>query len=126
VQEINDPMVLTGQTEAKITIDFSKLEDSDARGDSYYVVGGRAYFEADVLGLYTTSFTAKGFFDRLGYVEPSPEDPAATLLLTVGLPVGILVLVLVVVAYCCYSRKKRANNNTNAAQRRSSKTIHID
>lgn len=51
VQEINDPLLLTGQKEGNITIDFKKLEESDQRGDSYYVVGGRAYFEADVLGL---------------------------------------------------------------------------
>jgi hypothetical protein len=55
-------------------IDFRKLEESDVRGDSYYVVGGRAYFEADVLGLYVTSFTSKGFFDKLGYVEPLSDD----------------------------------------------------
>ena len=42
---------MTGQKEGNITIDFKKLEDSDQKGDSYYVVGGRAYFEADVLGL---------------------------------------------------------------------------
>jgi hypothetical protein len=64
---IDDPEVLVGNKEAFITIDFSMLEQSDKRGDSLYLAGGRAYFEATVLGTSTNSFVTKGFFDKLGY-----------------------------------------------------------
>lgn len=67
---IKDPQVLVGNAEATITVDFSKLESSDGSGDSYFVVGGRAYFEANVFGKSLSSFTTKGFFDKEGYVEP--------------------------------------------------------
>ena len=50
-------------------LDFSKLEESDATGNSKFVVGGRAYFEANLFGYHTSSFTTKGFFDKEGFVE---------------------------------------------------------
>jgi len=55
-------------------LDFSKLEQSDATGSSRYVNGGRVYFEANIFGYHTSSFTTKGFFDKLGYVEPMAKD----------------------------------------------------
>ncbi len=60
-------MVLAGLKEANITIDLSKLEKSDRFNDSKFVVGGRAYFEAEVLGFKISSFTLRGFFDKLNY-----------------------------------------------------------
>ena len=47
---ITDPEELVGNKEVSIPIDFPALETSDKKGDSYYVVGGRAYFEADAIG----------------------------------------------------------------------------
>lgn len=61
-------------------IDFGALLESDEAGLSQFVVGGRVYFEANLFGYQTSSFTTKGFFDQLGYEEPMkpyiyPEDP---------------------------------------------------
>jgi predicted methyltransferase len=64
---VTDPDVLVGNNEGFITIDFSQLEESDKRGDSFYLAGGRAYFEATTLGTTQNSFVTKGFFDKLGY-----------------------------------------------------------
>lgn len=67
---MNDPQELVGNQDATITLHFSKLKDSDDLGDSNFLVGGRAYFEANVHALQTYKFTTKGFFDQEGYVEP--------------------------------------------------------
>lgn len=113
MQEINDPLLLTGQKEGNITIDFKKLEDSDGRGDSYYVVGGRAYFEADVLGLHVTSFTSKGFFDKLGYVEPAPEDNKdMKIILGVTIPVASIIIITLITLFCCW-RKNGKKSHTD-------------
>ena len=72
--EIEDPMVLAGIKEANITIDLSKLEKSDKLNDTKFVVGGRAYFEAEVLGFKISSFTQRGFFDKINYQEPLRES----------------------------------------------------
>jgi hypothetical protein len=61
---------MVGLKNATIEIDFSALLESDDAGLSSYVNGGRVYFEANLFGYQTSSFTAKGFFDQLGYVEP--------------------------------------------------------
>jgi hypothetical protein len=63
-------MVISGQEEGSINIDFSVFEESDKQSKSHYVVGGRLYYEVDVLGNNIASFTTKGFFDKLGYQEP--------------------------------------------------------
>jgi len=60
---ISDPEVMVGLKEASIELDFSALMESDAAGSSRFVNGGRAYFEANVFGYQTSSFTTKGFFD---------------------------------------------------------------
>ena len=71
--EIDDPLVFAGLKEGSITIDLSKLEKSDRLNDTKYVNGGRAYFEAEVLGFKISSFSARGFIDKLGYEEPSRD-----------------------------------------------------
>ncbi len=79
-----------------------------------YVAGGRSYFEADIVGSNSNSFTAKGFFDKLGYVEPPPSN-TKKIELIVGLTVGLGGLLIGgVVFYYCYWRKRKA------------KDIHID
>lgn len=62
---------MAGLKEASIEIDFSALLESDDAGRSSFVNGGRVYFEANLFGFQTNSFTTKGFFDQLGYVEPT-------------------------------------------------------
>lgn len=73
--EIDDPLVLAGLKEGNVTVDLSKLELSDRNNDTRYVNGGRAYFEAEVLGFKISSFSARGFFDKLNYEEPL-RDPS--------------------------------------------------
>ena len=54
----------------EVEINFKQLSDSDATGDSRYIVGGRTYFEASAFSASTnpvTSFTFRGFFDELDY-----------------------------------------------------------
>lgn len=67
---IDDPDVIVGLKPASIELDFAALMQSDTEGNSRFVNGGRAYFEANVFGFQTSSFTTKGFFDQLGYEEP--------------------------------------------------------
>jgi hypothetical protein len=71
--EVDDPLVFAGLKEANITIDLSKLEKSDAHNDTKYVNGGRAYFEAEVIGFKVSSVSARGFIDKLGYEEPTRD-----------------------------------------------------
>ena len=47
---ITDPLVLVGAMPATIELDFSALLGSDKAGLSNYIVGGRAYFEANLFG----------------------------------------------------------------------------
>ena len=62
--------MLVGLKNASIEVDFPGLMESDAAGHSRFINGGRVYFEANLFGYQTFSFTTKGFFDQLGYVEP--------------------------------------------------------
>lgn len=67
---IDDPLIMVGLKEASIELDFAALLQSDEQGSSRFINGGRVYFEANVFGYQTSSFTTKGFFDQLGYEEP--------------------------------------------------------
>jgi hypothetical protein len=60
-----------GNQEGVIRVNFSEIEESDLNNDTYYVVGGRIYFETNVYGSSVISFTGKGFFDKANYVEPA-------------------------------------------------------
>jgi hypothetical protein len=77
------------------------------------VAGGRAYFEADVLGTSSNSYTARGFFDKLGYVEP-PASNKTRVGLIVGLTIGFAALIIGGIVYFVYWKKKK------------NKEIHID
>jgi hypothetical protein len=68
--EIDDPLVLAGVKEASVNVDLSKLELSDRTNGSFFVVGGRAYYEAEVMGYKISSFTSRGVLDKLNYKEP--------------------------------------------------------
>lgn len=63
-------MVLVGLKEGTINIDLSKLELSDRTNGSFFVVGGRAYFEAEVMGYKISSITSRGMLEKLNYNEP--------------------------------------------------------
>lgn len=67
---IDDPSVMVGLKEASIELDFAALLESDEKELTRFVNGGRVYFEANVFGYQTSSFTTKGFFDQEGYEEP--------------------------------------------------------
>jgi len=51
---------------------LSKLENT--RNGSIFVPGGRAYFEAEVMGYKISSFTSRGIIDKLNYKEPIRND----------------------------------------------------
>jgi len=92
-----------------LEIDFRQITAKDATGDSRYVVGGRAYFEAAIQGLNFQSFTYKGFFDQEGYVEPKSSIGVLkewAVWIVIG---GVLViLALIVIVYFCCCRKKKS------------------
>ena len=95
--------------ENSIEVDFTKLQDSDATGNSRYIVGGRTYFEASVFSTEVNSFTFKGFFDEEGYVEPKStlNELKSSGWLYVIISLCILLVVGAIVLYCYCSRKKK-------------------
>lgn len=106
--QVDNPEVLVGNSEGTLNIDFALLEASDATKESQYVAGGRAYFEADVIGLTSQSFTSKGFFDKAGYVEPdSSNSNKLTIILATTIPIGALIIAGSITAYCCCKKKKK-------------------
>ena len=101
----------TGETVGGVVpIDFSVLQDSDSRGESRYIVGGRTYFEASVFGINgsVNSFTFRGFFDEEGDEEPKSTlnklKSSGWLYVIIGL--GIALIVLAIVLYCYCQKKK--------------------
>ncbi len=79
-----------------------------------YIAGGRAYFEADVFATDISSFTTKGFFDKLGYVEPTAKNSSnLTLILAITIPLGVLLIGAIVFLYCCYTKKNKKNMHTD-------------
>lgn len=58
-----DPEVMNGQKEMEIELNFNDLTTQDASGATYFIVGGRTYYESTVHGDNTDTFIAKGFFD---------------------------------------------------------------
>lgn len=62
-----DADVMSGKKPMEITLNFNDLLTQDASGETYFVVGGRTYYESFVVGTNTVSFLTKGFFDQKGY-----------------------------------------------------------
>ena len=105
---ITDPEQLAGNTNATISIDFPELESSDREGKSHYVAGGRVYFETDVYNIGTTSMTGKGFFDKLGYVEPpAPGKSKLGLILGITIPIVVVLAGIGLYVYCKKKEKQR-------------------
>lgn len=105
------PINKSGLTEGgTVHIDFSVLQDSDSKGESRYIVGGRTYFEASVFADAgaVNSFTFRGFFDEEGYEEPKSTlnklKSSGWLYVIIGS--GIALIVLAIVLYCYCQRKK--------------------
>ena len=104
--------ILSDPTEVgTVEIDFTKATESDARGESKYVVGGRVYFEAFVSGTEVSSFTYKGFFDEAGYEEPPSTlkkiKSSGIVWIVLGSLAAVGALILVYMCYC----KKEDNEN---------------
>lgn len=99
--------VISGNATGSLEVDFRQIVQSDATGDSHYVVGGRAYFEASIFGNGYNSFTYKGFFDQEGYEEPKSTigklKKAWVWVLIVG---GVLIVAAIVVTIICCRRRK--------------------
>lgn len=64
---VTDADQMNGDKPITFPINFQTIMDDDASGETYYVVGGRAYFELLVYGSNTLTFTYRGFFDQLDY-----------------------------------------------------------
>lgn len=57
-------------------------------GLSKYVAGGRTYYETEISAVSTLFIVGKGFFDKLGYVEPpAPGKSKLGLILGITLPI---------------------------------------
>ena len=74
------------------------------------MAGGRVYFETEVFNFKTTTMIGKGFFDKLGYVEPpAPEKSHTALILGITLPiVGLIVGLGIYYFYKKSEKKKKA------------------
>lgn len=86
-----------------ITLNFQDLLDQDAAGTTYFVVGGRVYFEATVSGTNTNTFISKGFFDQLGYSQPAKTANTKAILIGVFTTIAVLGLLFTI----CYCYKKK-------------------
>ena len=75
---------MNGLVPLEFEINFNDLLMADSTGETRFVVGGRAYFEGLVFGTNTVSFTSRGFFDQLGYQEPSLPNVAMWVYLGIG------------------------------------------
>jgi len=102
---------MAGLRNATVEVDLPALLESDAAELSRFVNGGRVYFEANLFGYQTSSFTTKGFFDQLGYEEPSKPLFNKTVLQTWRTAIvyaGILLSFLVFrtcFIWCCRSTR---------------------
>lgn len=104
---VSDPDQLAGNADCSIDINFPELETSDSNGNSKYIAGGRAYFEADVVGATYYTYTARGFFDKDGYEEPTYSSRNKLgLILGITIPVVVIVIGGGIFTYC-YCKKKR-------------------
>ena len=105
-----EPEEIVGNQEVFVGVDFTKVEDSDSKGDSHYVVGGRTYFEANAIGENLQSFTTKGFFDKAGYVEPIGTKQKSERLAII-LSVSAAVLIVIIVVIVCLCKRKKIKND---------------
>ena len=72
------------------------------------MAGGRVYFETDIYNLQTTPMTGKGFFDKLGYVEPpAPGQSKLGLILGITIPLIVILGGLGLYLYCKKKEKQR-------------------
>lgn len=107
-EESANPLVMAGLEEGVVKVDFKAMMDSDKAKQSHYIAGGRAYFEADVIGSQTLSFTSKGFFDQLNYQEPLAEtDIRLQIILGVTIPLGALMIGSFIMLYFYFTRKTK-------------------
>jgi phosphotransferase system glucose/maltose/N-acetylglucosamine-specific IIC component len=77
------------------------------------VVGGRAYFEANVFGFHTQQFTTKGFFDKANYVEPEGKASSSKYLAVIIVVPLVIVAIILVIVFVYYRKKKQAKVKYN-------------
>ncbi|CDW82059.1 ef hand family protein [Stylonychia lemnae] len=112
MKNISDPLILAGLKEDRIEVDFAKLMKSDQEKKSKYIAGGRAYFEADVLGQLIYSYTSKGFFDQANYVEPAaPENITWKIIVGVVVPGVVIGIIGSIILYCQIKKRKQKLNH---------------
>ena len=104
------------KAKGQVVVDFTKIMDSDERGESRYVVGGRTYFEASIFGTNYNSFTYKGFFDQKGYTEPPSTlrkiKSSGLVWIIIGGVVALALLVFLIYRCCANKEQSRFNNKT--------------
>ena len=72
------------------------------------MAGGRVYFETDVYNIGTQTITGKGFFDKLGYVEPpAPGKSKLGLILGITIPIVVVLGGIGLYVYCKKKEKQR-------------------
>lgn len=65
------------------------------------MAGGRVYFETEVFNFKTTTLIGKGFFDKLGYVEPpAPGKNKLGLILGITIPIVAISVGIGLYIYC--------------------------
>lgn len=99
-----DADVMVGNKAMKISLNFQDLMTQDATGETYFVVGGRTYYEIQVKGEKTISFITKGFFDQEGYSQPAKKADGTAI--AIGVSCGVVALGLIVLGCYCYKKRK--------------------
>jgi len=86
-----------------MTLNFNDLLEQDASGETYFVVGGRTYYEITVSGEKTLSFISKGFFDQQGYSMPAAKADGKAI--AIGVSSAVVAIALMVLICYCYKRR---------------------
>ena len=116
---------MDGKAPGYWNLNFADIEAADATGETYFVVGGRAYFEASDYkdGDMTDTFTYKGFFDKQDYNEPV-SDAIAAKVRNWSIFLGVVALaVAITVLACCFCKPK---DERSEQQKKAETKIHTD
>ena len=102
---ITDPEVIAGIKEASIDLDLSKMVENDKIFNSKFEVGGRLFYEIQVIGPGFLSFITNGFLDKKDYIEPKIEQNQDFLLKIIYSGVAFSVFIVCSLIFC-FSKTK--------------------
>lgn len=103
-----DVDVMSGTKPISMELNFNDLLEQDASGETYFIVGGRVYYEITVSGTSTISFISKGFFDQEGYQMPAAHASSKNVIIGISVTIGVLLL-LALICYCYKRRQDEIN-----------------